>query len=66
MKIASIVLVIIGIALLVVSLFADFVGIGDSAGFGRQQTAGTIAGAAAAALGLFLMLRKKKRSNREP
>ncbi len=59
MKIASIVLVIIGVVLLAASLLADVAGIGDSAGFGPQQTAGAVAGAVVAAVGLFLMFRRR-------
>lgn len=59
MKITSIVLIIVGIGLLVASLLADVIGIGDRAGFGTQQTAGAIAGAVVAAIGLFIMFRKK-------
>ena len=59
MKFASIVLLIIGITLLAVSLLADFIGIGDRASFGLQQTAGAAAGAIVAAVGAFLLFRKK-------
>lgn len=65
MKIASIVIVMIGVGLLAASLLADVAGIGDASGFGPQQTAGAIAGAVVTAVGLFFMFRKK-RTNREP
>jgi hypothetical protein len=57
-KIAGILLALIGIALLVVSLLADVIGIG-SPGFGKQQIEGAIVGAVVAAVGLFLIFRKK-------
>ena len=59
-KIASIILLVLGIGLLVASLLADVIGIGDDVGFGRQQTMGTIAGAIVTAVGLFLTLKKPK------
>lgn len=58
-KLASILLLVIGVGLLAASLSADLIGIGDDVGFGRQQTMGTIAGAVIAAVGLFLVLRAK-------
>ena len=59
-KTAGIILLVVGIGLLVASLLADLIGIGDSTGFGRQQTMGTIAGAIATAVGLFLTFKKPK------
>ena len=59
-KTASIILLLVGIGLLVASLLADAIGIGDDPGFGRQQTMGTIAGAIVTAVGLFLTLKKSK------
>ena len=59
MKIASIALLVIGVGLLGVSLLADFLGIGDTYGFGREQILGTVSGAVIAAIGLFLVLRSK-------
>ena len=55
-KTASIILIVVGIGLLVASLLADVIGIGDDPGFGRQQTAGTAAGVIIAAIGLYLIL----------
>ncbi len=52
---ASIILLVVGVGLLVVSLLADVIGIGDDPGFGRQQTAGTAAGVIIAAIGLYLI-----------
>lgn len=56
-KMASMVVLVIGIGLLVVSLLADFIGVGDDPGFGRQQTLGTIAGVIVSGIGLFLTLK---------
>ncbi len=56
-KTASIILLVAGLGLLGASLLADVLGIGDDAGFGMQQTMGTIAGIGMAAVGLFLTLR---------
>ena len=47
----------IGVGLLVVSLLADIIRIGDDPGFGSQQTMGTVAGVVITALGL-IMVRK--------
>ena len=58
-KPASIVLLVVGIGLLVVSLSADVIGIGDNPGFGNQQTMGTVAGVLITAAGLFFTLKKK-------
>lgn len=44
----------LGALILLASLFADVIGIGDDAGFGRQQTMGTIAGLVVLAVGAFL------------
>ena len=53
------VLLIIGIAILVESLFADAIGIGGHPSFGRTQTSATIVGAIMVAGGLFLMIKAK-------
>ena len=58
-KMASTVVLLVGIGLLVVSLLADFIGVGDDAGFGRQQTLGTITGVVVSGVGLFLTLKSK-------
>ncbi len=57
-KTASIVLLVVGIGLLVASLLADVVGIGDNPGFGRQQTTGTAAGVVITAVGLYLTFKR--------
>ena len=53
-KIASIVIVVIGALMLLASLTANITGLGDDAGFGRQQTTGTIVGIAVLAAGAYL------------
>lgn len=58
-KLASAVVLVLGIGLLVVSLLADFIGVGDDPGFGRQQMLGTIAGVIVSGVGLFLSLKSK-------
>ncbi len=58
-KTASRILLVVGIGLLLASLLADVIGIGDDVGFGRQQMMGTAAGALVAAIGLFLVLKGK-------
>jgi len=58
-KIATIIVLVLGIGLLFVSLLADVIGLGDVSGFGREQTMGTIAGAAVTAVGLFLLFKAK-------
>ena len=58
-KTANVLVIVIGIGLLAASLLADVIGIGDDAGFGKQQMMGTIAGVVITAIGLFLTLRAK-------
>ncbi len=58
-KTASRILLVVGIGLLLASLLADVIGIGDDVGFGRQQMMGAAAGAIVAAIGLFLLLKGK-------
>ena len=57
-KMASILLLVVGVGLLAASLLADVIGIGDSPGFGNQQTAGTAAGVVIAGVGLYLTLKR--------
>ncbi len=56
---ASFLVLIIGIGLLVASLLADVIGIGDDPGFGSQQTTGTIVGVIITAVGLYLTIKAK-------
>ena len=55
---ASVVVLVLGVGLLLVSLLADVVGIGDDVGFGPQQTMGTVAGVLVIAVGVYLMKKK--------
>ena len=50
---------VIGIVILVVSLFGDSFGIGDHPGFGRDQAIGSIVGVIVTAVGLFLTIKAK-------
>jgi hypothetical protein len=54
----GLVLLVVGVAVLVLSLAADPIGIGGNPIFGRNQIIGTIVGAVAAVVGL--VLRRKK------
>ncbi len=56
---ASIILLIVGIGLLVLSLSADVIGIGADPGFGHQQLMGTVAGVVVTAVGLVLTFKEK-------
>lgn len=56
-KTTSIVLLIVGIAILVLSLFANSIGIGNPARFGYIQIIGAIVGAIVAVVGLVMTLR---------
>lgn len=58
-KTLSIAILVIGIAILLVSLFADSIGVGDFPGFGRDQTIGSIAGALVTAVGLYLTIKAR-------
>lgn len=58
-KLGSLLLLVIGVGLLVASLLADVIGIGDDGGFGTQQTLGTVVGAVITAVGVFLALKAK-------
>ena len=53
-KTSSMVLLALGALLLFASLLADVIGVGDDAGFGRQQTMGTVAGILVLAVGAYL------------
>jgi hypothetical protein len=57
----GIVFFVLGLVLLVVSLTADWLGIGNVPGFGVKQILGSIAGAMAAILGAWLALKKAGR-----
>ncbi len=65
-KTAAMVILVIGALLLLASLLADVIGIGDDAGFGRQQTMGTIAGVVVLAVGAFLYKKTDQGSDSKP
>jgi len=50
---------LIGVAILVNSLLADGIGIGNHPDFGSNQLIGTSIGASMTAIGLYLMIRSK-------
>jgi hypothetical protein len=50
---SALVILVIGVVLALVSIFADSLGIGGKPGFGYKQTAGFVAGVALIALGLW-------------
>jgi hypothetical protein len=54
----STVLLVAGIAILLISLFADPMGLGASPVFGYRQIVGAVAGAVVAVAGLVLLLRE--------
>ncbi len=51
----SIIVIVIGVGLLIVSVLADVIGVGDDPGFGNQQKLGTLAGGVITLVGLYLM-----------
>ena len=59
-RILSVIVIAVGIIILLVSLFADLIGIGYP-GFGPKQTAGTVVGAIIGVIGLifYLIWRRK-------
>jgi hypothetical protein len=57
-KIVSVVLLVVGVIVLLLSLTADVIGIGGNPAFGMYQILGTIGGAIVAGVGLVLLLRK--------
>jgi hypothetical protein len=59
-KTAGIALLVAGVILLIISLAADVIGIGNSTGFGLGQIAGAVVGVIAAVLGFVFSPRKKK------
>ena len=54
----GIVILVVGIVVLILSLGADYIAAGNPSGFGYHQIIGTVLGAIASVLGLFLMLKK--------
>ena len=57
---AATLVIIIGAGLLLISLLADVIGIGDDVGFGPQQTMGTVAGLIILAVGVYLNRKQDK------
>ncbi len=57
-KTLGIILVVLGIVLLVVAVFADSLGVGARHGFGWKQIVGSIAGVVVAVVGAWLTRRK--------
>ena len=49
----ALVILVVGVLLSLVSLFADTLGVGGEPGFGYKQTAGLVVGLALVALGLW-------------
>ncbi len=47
---------VLGIVILAVSLFADSLGIGGNPGFGHYQSIGFVVGGAVTGVGLYLMV----------
>ncbi len=50
----SMVVLVLGALILLASLLADIIGIGDDTGFGRQQTMGVVLGVVVLAIGAYL------------
>ncbi|MCZ6560033.1 MAG: hypothetical protein O6931_03985 [Gammaproteobacteria bacterium] len=57
---AATIVIIIGAGLLLASLLADVIGLGDDVGFGPQQTMGTVAGLVIVAVGVYLNRKEDK------
>ena len=53
------IILVIGLGILLASLLADTIGIGDDPGFGRQQTLGTAVGIIITGAGIFLRMVRK-------
>jgi hypothetical protein len=51
-------LLVIGVILLLISLLADTIGIGEGGAFGYKQITGTVVGAITAIVGYILISRK--------
>jgi hypothetical protein len=58
-QLTNLIVLVIGAGLLVASLLADYIGIGDDVGFGLQQTIGTVTGLVIAAVGTYLYFKAK-------
>jgi len=60
---ANVVLLVVGVGLLLASLLADVIGIGDHAGFGKQQIMGTVVGVLLTVIGVYFVTRKSGNSD---
>ncbi len=58
-KTLNIPVLVVGVVIVVASLFADSIGIGGHPGFGRYQAIGFVVGAIVTAVGLFLTVKAK-------
>ncbi len=58
-KTLNMTVLVVGIVILVICLFADVIGIGDSPGFGRDQAIGSIVGVIITAVGIFLLVKAR-------
>lgn len=54
----GIVLLVIGVIILLLSLLANFIGVGSAPGFGYKQITGTVVGVIVAIVGYVLFSRK--------
>jgi hypothetical protein len=57
-KSIGIVIIILGVIVAIVAIFADFIGIGNKSGFGWQQIVGTAVGVIAVIIGVWFAQRK--------
>lgn len=57
-KLISVVALLAGLGLLVLSLLADRIGLGGSGGFGYAQITGLIVGGLLSVVGLILLMKK--------
>jgi hypothetical protein len=57
-KTIGIIVCVVGVIILLVSLLADAIGIGGSAGIGTYQIIGAVLGAVIAVVGAYLIFRK--------
>ena len=55
----GLVVLVAGIALLIVAVGADIIGVGQANAFGFKQIAGAVGGAFVALVGVFLILQKQ-------
>jgi hypothetical protein len=57
-KTTSVIVLLVGLVILVLSLVADYIGLGEGTGFGNKQIVGTIVGAGIFVVGLVMMQKK--------